>query len=557
MADEPALPRFPRWDSGSQSFNARKRVRSGDDAAAAQLFANSSDPAMFSSDDDPNVENYTQGGPRHRKKRYVGSWFQQQPASGDSAFSEESCASQHHHNRLPRPPRGAAKRTFERTFDSGVWMGSDASTDLELEDSLPPPPASRLPQLDVNRGRQTMVISRAEELAREKIFDAVENGTEDVDLTSMNLETLSNATIAPLSGLECIPTVAEGVPFEQKDPSLKVYLSQNPLTKMPGALCNLQFLTYLTLRNTKVTEIPPAIGNLRNLQTLNISLNRLRYLPGELLDLLSYPSKLKSLMIHSNYFYSFHGDKFTTEKEESELENVEHIFSLDDRSMDDERSTMKLWLDRQDGFQDGREYPELAKHRNWTWRARIVARTPVQFEDSRGFITSKYHLPDHQTKSGAKLETEDLAQTPEPPLVGASRKSSRVPSLLELALKACSRTTQLPHLPSYLPEDAPAHLPELLRRIAAQAEANANMGDLPCSKCKRRVIVPVAHWIEWWHLYKLRFHTEAGMPTSVFDSNDAVPFMKRACSYTCLPEATEQGALLPGSVRYSIERSES
>lgn len=186
MADEPALPRFPHWDSGSQSFNARKRVRDGDDAAAAsaresaaQLFANSSDPAMFSSDDDPNVENYAQG--RHRKKRYVGSWFQQQPASGDSAFSEESSSGRY---QLPRPPKGGApRRTFERQFDSGVWMGSDASTDLELEDSLPPPPPSRLPQLDLNRGRQVMTISRAEELARDKIFDAVENGTEDIDLS--------------------------------------------------------------------------------------------------------------------------------------------------------------------------------------------------------------------------------------------------------------------------------------------------------------------------------------------------------------------------------------
>lgn len=375
----------------------------------------------------------------------------------------------------------------------------------------------------------------------------------------MNLETLSNATIAPLSELECIPTVAEGVPFEHKDPSLKIYLSQNPLTKMPGALCNLEFLTYLTLRNAKLTEIPAAIGNLRNLQTLNISLNKLRYLPGELLDLLTYPSKLKSLMVHSSHFYTFQGDKFTPEKEESELEGMEHILSLDERTMDEDQSTMKLWVDRRDGLADGSELPELAKHRNWTWRARIVARTPVQFEDSRGFIISKYHLPDHsETKPAAEIETEDLAQTPEPPLMGTSAKASRVPSLLELALKACSRTTQLPYLPAYLPEDAPAHLPELLRRIASQAEANANMGDLPCSKCKRRVIVPVAHWIEWWQVYKLRFHTEVEKPTSVFDSNGVVPFIKRACSYNCLPEATEQGALLPGSVRCSVlERTES
>jgi hypothetical protein len=170
MADEPTLPRFPFWHSGSQSFNTRKRVRDGgNDSAQAQLFSNSSDPAMFSSDDDPNLENYMQG--RHRKKRYVGSWFQQQPASGDSTFSEE---------RLPKPK---AKRTFKRAVDSGVWMGSDASTDLDLEDSLPLPVASRLPQLSVPQARQPAAISEAEELAKDKIFDAIENGNEDIDLT--------------------------------------------------------------------------------------------------------------------------------------------------------------------------------------------------------------------------------------------------------------------------------------------------------------------------------------------------------------------------------------
>lgn len=173
MAEEPSLPRFPAvsWNSGTQSFdNTRKRARDGGhEPAPAHFFNNSSDPAMFSSDDDPSLENYTQG-ERHRKKRYVGSWFQQQPASGDSAFSEET--------KLPKPK---GKRTFQRTVDSGVWMGSDGSSDLELDDALPIPTTSRLPQL--NQSRQHFAVSRAEEQARDKILGAVENGEEDIDLT--------------------------------------------------------------------------------------------------------------------------------------------------------------------------------------------------------------------------------------------------------------------------------------------------------------------------------------------------------------------------------------
>ncbi|KAK9423725.1 hypothetical protein SUNI508_13918 [Seiridium unicorne] len=549
MAEEPSLPRFPSvsWNSGTQSFNnTRKRVRGDghESAAESQLFANSSDPAMFSSDDDPHLENYTQGG-RHRKKRYVGSWFQQQPASGDSAFSEE--------NKQPRPK---GKRTFERTFDSGVWMGSDGSTDLELEEPLGLPTTPRLPQLIVSR--QTAGRPAAEELARDKIFDAIDNGKEDIDLTSMNIEQLSNATIAPLSELTCIPLVTAGVPFEQKDPSLKIYLSQNPLIKVPGAVFNLEFLTYLSLRNTKITEIPPAVGRLQNLQTLNVSMNRLRWLPGELLDLLTYPSKLKELMIDPNPFHLPNEEGELDSEIENEWKGLENALVLNEEPLGHGTTVRKLWLDRQDALKDDTEYPAFNTKRKWIWQAAIRARTPMQFDDSRGIVTSNFSIPG-KLNPGTTLETEDLGQPPRTPLTRASstaRNSSRVPSLLELALKACSRTSQLPHLPSYLPEDVPKHLPDLLHRILAQADANANAGDLPCSKCRRRVIVPVAQWIEWWHLWKVNLPTDTVKELQSFDSNGIIPFLKRACSYRCLPEGMSMGTLLPGTLRCSLVRSE-
>ncbi|KAH6657038.1 hypothetical protein BKA67DRAFT_655332 [Truncatella angustata] len=546
MADEPTLPRFPAvsWNPGTQSFNnTRKRGRDGSyDSAQAQLFANSSDPAMFSSDDDPSLENYTQG--RHRKKRYVGSWFQQQPASGDSAFSEEV-----------RPPKPKGKRTFQRQVDSGVWMGSDASTDLELEDPFPIPTTSRLPQL--NMSRQTAAISEAEELVRDKVFDALENGDEDIDLTSMNIRQLSNATIAPLSDLTPIPTVTPGVPFEQKDAALKIYLGQNPLTKVPGAVFNLEFLTYLSLRNGKLTEIPPAIGKLRNLKTLNISLNRLRSLPSELLDLMTYPSKLKELMINPNPFVlPLQNSVIELEGETTEWEGPEHALLLGERLWDEGRTVSKIWLDRREGLCNDTEYPELHDKRNWTWRAKIIARTPIQFEDSRGFNISKHALPESWLSTETVLPTENLAEPPALPLARvASTKTcnaSRVPSLMELALKSCSRTSQLPQLPSYLPDDAPSHLPDLLRRIATQADANSNAGDLPCSRCQRRVIVPAAQWIEWWNYGKINIDEASSQPSYAMDSHGVVPFLKRACSYRCLPGATQPGTLLPETLRFSI-----
>jgi hypothetical protein len=168
MAEEPTLPRLPSvsWDPERQTFNnTRKRVRDG---SATAPFANSSDPAVFSSDDDPSLENYAQG--RHRKKRYIGSWYQQQPASSESSMSEQS-------RTLPK-----GKRNFERHFDSGVWMGSDGSTDIDNDMilELAQHAQSKLPTLIVQRPK--IEISEAEQEARGVVQHAIEDGTEHIQL---------------------------------------------------------------------------------------------------------------------------------------------------------------------------------------------------------------------------------------------------------------------------------------------------------------------------------------------------------------------------------------
>lgn len=166
MAEEPSLPGLPAisWDSTTETFsNSRKRVRRDN---AAQLFANSSDPAVFSSDDDPALDNYVQG---RRKKRYIGAWYAQHPASGDS-FEDDV--------------RGRAapkkKRTLERQFDSGVWMGSDGTDGDDCLNSLPDP-KPRQPR-SFHRV-ESLIVSSAEKVARVKIQDCIEEGIEDVDLS--------------------------------------------------------------------------------------------------------------------------------------------------------------------------------------------------------------------------------------------------------------------------------------------------------------------------------------------------------------------------------------
>lgn len=171
MADEPSLPRLPAvsWSEETQSFsnNPKKRVRARRSSGASVF--NSSDPAVFSSDDDPALDNYIEG---RKKRKYVGTWFHQQPvASSDSAFEDI------HSRPLPK-----TRRTFKRQLDSGVWMGSDG-TDEGFDDmQLPMQP--KLPELTVVRPAVAPkpAISVAERHAREAIQECLDDGKETVDL---------------------------------------------------------------------------------------------------------------------------------------------------------------------------------------------------------------------------------------------------------------------------------------------------------------------------------------------------------------------------------------
>ncbi|KAI1634727.1 hypothetical protein F4809DRAFT_651637 [Biscogniauxia mediterranea] len=559
MSEEPTLPPTVAWDFETQTFtNTRKRTR--DHAAASPLLFNSSDPAVFSSDDDPHVDNYSQG--RHRKKRYVGSWFQQHLASSDSTFGEVA------------RPRPTAKRTFKRQFDSGVWMGSDGSVDLDLEEDVnmeaEVPPEPELPLL--RHARPAAAISTKEEIVRQKIQSAIDEGNEDIDLSSLGITSIQNATISQLSEFSCIPLVAEDVPFEQKDPSLKLYLYDNPLLRAPGALFNLDYLTVLSLRNTKITELPPSIGNLRNLQSLNLSLNRLRYLPAELLGLIKYPSKLEHLSIHPNPFYQPSSlPQLQDIVEETKGGQEDAGFALIHESTSSDGTIDRFWISTDDKVPGAMGYLSMDDREFSAWRATILGRSPVQYNDSRGAVLSKFQLPQQErTGSGSPIsegnitiELEDLTSSPAPARPNRDQSTwntepSRVFSLFELALQSCSRTGQLRELPSYLPPQTPAHFTRVLDRVAEQSEENANSGSVPCSVCKRNVMMPTAQWIEWWDLsvsvMNQKGPLKARLPLSSHPDERAVPFLRKGCSWKCVPRPMKFGQWLPGVVKWTREQ---
>jgi hypothetical protein len=173
MADEPTLPKLPKltWDEETQSFsnNPRKRLRARSQSGKVSTpISTSSDPAIFSSDDDPSLENYSRS---RRKKRYVGSWYQQHPTSSDSAIGEES------RRILPK-----GKRTFQRNFDSGVWMSSDGTDGSDDTEELYMPKSS-IEQHSVHQlAIKSSDVSEAEQRAQQIIRRCLDHSVEDINL---------------------------------------------------------------------------------------------------------------------------------------------------------------------------------------------------------------------------------------------------------------------------------------------------------------------------------------------------------------------------------------
>ncbi|POS76736.1 hypothetical protein DHEL01_v204870 [Diaporthe helianthi] len=521
---EPSLPPQPAvsWDAQTQSFAKRKR------STASQVLSDSSDPAIFSSDDDPALDNYVQG--RHKKKRYVGSWFQQRPASSDSGLSVGPGPTQRHGSRSKRP--------FV-PVDSGVFMGSDSSMD-DILDNLPParpnnvvfppatttkrPPASQLTQ--VPRLSQKGRLSEAEAKAQEIIRQCIDRGIEAVDLSAQGLRHVSNPTISLISQIARIPTVERGVPFEHLDPELHLFLWGNQLTRVPGAVFDLEHLTTLSLRGNSLTELPPAIFKLKKLQTLNVSLNSLRFLPVELLELIYDPeSSLETLMLHPNPWYQPEGGQELGAPWSSE--NADRT-----SPGPGPKGRGCRWLSRE-------------PHASSNLDAKLWARSPVEFKDTRGSAYSAFRV-----RSGDKmLATEDLSTEPSLPaqntaqqriLLSTEVKTTKVPTLMELALQASARSPYLSELPKMLAETTQnTRMCDLL----ADTQVYSYTGGLGCTVCKRPVIRPTAQWFEWWEIFVNRLvpgESASSEPRATVQyltqspEERLVPFVRRVCSWNCV-----------------------
>ena len=354
--------------------------------------------------------------------------------------------------------------------------------------------------------------------------------------SALGLDTISSDTIAPLSEFACIPVVQREVAFEQPEPLLKLYLSRNKLTTVPGAVFGLDHLSVLSVRGNKLAELPPAMMKLHNLEELNVSQNFLQFLPAEVLSLASPPSKLRKLHIHPNPFFQPMEPELSVPVEDSASDGdsnhaVKYVRHDDIAAEDLLKERLMSRYSSYDGY-----------------TARLIARSPVQYMDVTGTSYSRFQIPGPEFAS-SRIETEAIDSPPCPPELryshlSVSRRGSRVRSLMELSILAAYKTSQLSVITRYLDDDTPRYVQDAFWRAIKHKEE----GGRCCTMCGRLMVLARTSWLEWWEIGKVSLDGEAFRLEPLSDKEDekTVPFLRQGCSWKCIPRPVQKRDWLVG-----------
>ena len=408
---------------------------------------------MFSSDDlSASVDNYSRPRP---KKFHKGPWWStHQPA-------------------LAQPKAEPRKRSFKRNFDSGVFMGSETSSDVDYESLVKDgehiyassPSVEMISSEAQNKSsiqaKPVNKFSPEQQRALGSVQSCIDQGDEVIDLDRHALSSLPWPVLEPLQYFTREPP-SSGT-FTALEPELQLSLKNNELTTIPSKLYGLKHLNMLSIQNNSITELSPAIRRSTKLTHLNVAMNDLHFLPWELVELTDY-YELASMRLLPNPLF-------------------EPVINSQDSFQDP-------FIKGLPGFKECKYYSRVA------------------YLDIRG-----------RPVDGVSPSTCDKAK-PLRPCDASSRPSdqyfaSKVPSLYEQALRICAGYTE--DFSPYLSVDLPSHVMESLK--AAQEL------DLPqCSVCSKRYVVPRTEWIEWW----------TGLPVY---SHVGIPLLRRGCSWHCGPDA--------------------
>lgn len=345
-------------------------------------------------------------------------------------------------------------------------------------------------------------------------------------LRSRSLTVISNASLRPLASFACIPRVPsinEGI-FSPLIPHLKIFLSSNLLTSLPGQLFDLENLSVLSLRGNLLQEMPSAIGNLRSLTELNLSQNSLRYLPYEILNLFANGSQLRSFQIHPNPFLT------PSSSSDSRTKNL----TTDEATEGDFAQTKGMATSQP---QWNLKFRGRTETRYFAIDGNLLRGPAFPGDLSEQATTFSGAENDADTTPGETRNSVPLLDAPDFPPSPDAGYISRAPSLLEVSLNACSQSLQLPYLQALLPDDAPEIMHTLLSKVATIKASGGNK----CTICGRNFIIPRTEWIEWWGITRLA--DDHGLPNASIrpeNSRDViestVPLIRRGCSWLCWPD---------------------
>jgi Leucine-rich repeat (LRR) protein len=499
LPDIPSSPPLPPTFMLPSLPHGRKRQLSEYDNTL------SSDP-LFSEDTTDNEDLAAYDRPR-RKRMIRGPWY-----SMGKRPAREAQVRLH-----------AASNGQLQTADSGVWLGSDAS---EESTAILLQSQRKLQALQV---RDWAGDGHSGEKDAERIVNAcVEEGKEAVDLSNLDLRTLSSDTLRPLhqlirhthANLTQPPSEDQ---FSSLTPSIQLFLASNKLATLPAELFRLQNISVLSLRNCRLTEMPSAIRRLP-LKELNMAGNQIRYLPWELLDLMDGQSEPKKVYVRPNPLVepvtiagpsrlpdALAGDETEglaalkidcTEDFHAVRQRYAHGDALDIRT----ELEMRLHLGRKRRTQH-LEMSGCTSEEKSSNREEVVylASSALHYYDVDG---APLRTPcGVEEQYAAKID--DFESPP--------RDTSRAPSLLELGLRCAQRDYDLFNLPD--------GLPLAVRRALDKAATGLDFGNQSCSTCGQAVVIPRADWMEYWFI---------GSSAQVGLTQDSVlPFLRKACSWKC------------------------
>ena len=480
LAMDPELPPIHNPHHGlTTSSLLRERSRGSSPAD------NSSEPPLFSSDGpSASTDNYTN---RAVKRLHRGTWWSGVPQNHATCSRDKP-----------------TKRPFERNFDSGVWMGSD---DAEGGSDTPDEPAldsngepSLLPSqymLPASFGRDQLqpshpMIALGTEVAPNlqgpysrqleaisRVQRYLDEGLASVDLAGLNLGEIFWSTLSPLRYLTLhvdgqFPPSQEA--YQALTPDIRLYLANNELSSLPSELYSLHTITTLSLRQNKFESLSPAIANLVELENLNLGGNSFRFLPWEILQLLTKRLTAEHLQVHPN--------------------------------------PLARPVPRPRHFRD----VLLAEPDN----PRCLATTGIAYLDNRGYpCAGSCPAPSQHSGDYIPAETASSAEASQRPQE-TEQNPSHVLSLLELALRTCAQDPQLDQMLPYLSVHYPPPVYEFLKRTVEHKVA----GGVRCSVCDKEYVIPRTEWVEW--------HSGISGPWL-----RPLPFLRRGCSWQCVVDFEE------------------